>query len=449
MNNKKSLLQRMTIPQTIVAIYLFLILVGSVILTLPIATNSGEWTPFIDAVFTTTSAISITGQTTVNTAEHWNLFGQIIVIIWIQIGGIGIMTLWALIFSSLRKSADMRSRRIVLSELGVGPSRSGFYDVIKFVISFTFIAEGIGALLLSFRWIPEFGVAKGIYYSIFHAISAFCNAGFDLFGDSLMSRQDQPYILIIVMVLIMTGGLGFVTWNEILNYRKTKKVSPQTKLVLIMTISLWVLGFIFIYISEMRNGTFSELNSFDQAINSLFMSVTSRTAGYASVNYANISVTGRFITYILMFIGGSSVSTAGGIKVTTFAIVLLYLRSLYKNEQTHFAKRSITNQTVKNALFIFAIAIMLIMGSTFILLNTETFETTGPVLEFVLMEVVSCFSNVGLTMGITPSLTGIGKLVLIMLMFIGRVGLTTFLWSFRLKDRASDIKYPKTDVMIG
>lgn len=443
----KDFFKKLSVPQFLSFGFLSVILIGAILLSLPIASKTNEATPFIDALFTATSATCVTGQVIYNTAEHWSHFGQVVIITLIEIGGLGVMTLIVLMLLFLGKKLQLKDRLLIHDALNLKESNDAS-EIVKYVIKFSLSVQALGALVLSTQLIPLYGFAKGIYYSIFHAISAFCNAGFDLFGDSLISFQTNKVVMLTISFLIIFGGLGFIVWRDIFTYTKNKKLLLQTKLTLILTGSLLVGGTILFMLSEANHGVFSNLGPIDRVINTFFLSVTARTAGYANVNYATLSFASLFLTCILMFIGGAPGSTAGGIKVTTIATLLLYLKSSLKKERAVFSRRNISEETIHKAFTLLIISILLITSVTFILSITE-YIPEGFGIEYILVEVFSCFGTVGLTMGLTSHLTLIGKVLLIGLMFIGRVGLLTVLLSFSSQRRNEGIRYPDGHIMIG
>ena len=436
-----------SIPQIIISTYASLILLGGILLSMPISSADGTWTSFIDALFTATSATAVTGQVTLNTAEHWNYFGKTIIITLIEIGGLGFMTIWVVFYNYLVGRPNLKARQAVSESLSLSGGDK-LQVKISSILRIALSIQAIGALLLSFVFIPDFGVIKGIYHSVFHSISAFCNAGFDIIGNSLVSYQDNTYILLVIAGLVMSGGLGFIVWEEILNYRRTRKIRNYSRIILITTISLWAGGTILFGLIEGANGTFDHLPLGGRIVNYFFLSVTPRTAGFANIDYANLDQGSIFLTILLMFIGASSGSTGGGIKVTTLIVILVVLYRSMHNDTNHIFKRSISSDTVRRAFFVFGAGIIISTVAAFILLNTETIPG-GYGIEYILLEVISCISTVGLTMGLTPNLTTIGKFVLILLMLIGRVGLLTFLWSFAGKKHKSRIKYADMNILVG
>lgn len=444
----RNFIQKLSIPQTIVFAYASMIFFGGILLSLPISSASGEWTPFIDAVFTATSAICVTGQVVVNTAYHWSYFGKTIIILWIEIGGLGFMTIWIIIYLLFfGHRPDLKQRMIVSESLSLTGEESLLQRVWQ-IVRLALITQLIGAILLSFVFIPEHGLTKGAYFSFFHSISAFCNAGFDIIGDSLIGYQNNPLIILTIAGLIMAGGLGFLVWDDVLHFYKTKKLRQYSRLVLLTTGSLWIIGTILFGLLESKNGTFSHLPFSKQVMNYFFLSVTPRTAGYVNIDYATLSLGSIFLTLVFMFIGASSGSTGGGMKVSTFIVLIVTMSKSLQNKPLIIFKRQLSLPIIRRAFFIFSAGMSIIGISTLILLMTETIPE-GFGIEYILIEVFSCLGTVGLTMGLTPDLTGIGKILLILLMLIGRVGVMTFLLSITREKRETKIAYPDLNILIG
>lgn len=441
------LLNKMSIAQIIIWAYALLVLTGGLLLSFPFSSANGEWTPYIDALFTATSATAVTGQVTLNTAAHWNYIGKTIIISLIEIGGLGFMTIWVIFFNYLVGPPNLKQRQVVMESLSL--SGNDRLEVkISSILKIAFGIQFIGAVLLSFVFIPDYGIGEGIYYSIFHSISAFCNAGFDIIGDSLIGYQDNPFILLVIAGLIMSGGLGFIVWEDILAYPRTRKIRKYSQIVLKTTIFIWVLGTVLFWMMESGNGTFDHLPFGERLVNYFFLSVTPRTAGYANIDYAVLSLGSIFLTIVFMFIGASSASTGGGIKVTTLVIMISVIYHSIRNEQPHLMNRGISIDTVRRSFFIFGSGVILASIASFILINTEVIPE-GVGIEYILIEAFSCLGTVGLTMGLTPHLTFIGKIVLILLMLIGRVGILTFLWSFTGRKHESHIKYVDMNILVG
>lgn len=437
----------LSVPQFLTLGFFLVISIGTLLLMLPISSQSGQVTPFVDALFTATSATCVTGQVIYNTAAYWSVFGQVVIITLIEIGGLGVMTLIVLLLLFLGKKLNLKDRLLIHDSLNLKESNDAI-DVVRYILKFSLVVQGIGALILATQLVPQFGVSKGLYFSVFHAISAFCNAGFDLFGDSLMSYTQNSVVMLTISFLIIFGGLGFIVWRDIMTYHKNKKLLIHTKLTLMMTVFLLVVPTLFFFFGEQANGTFSDLSLPKQIINSFFLSTTARTAGYANVDYAMLSMTSIFLTCVLMFIGGAPGSTAGGFKVTTLFTLILSLKGFLKGDSPIIGKRSIPVDAVKKSLSLLLLSIALCTSVLFILTMTETIPD-GFGIEYLMVEVFSCFGTVGLTMGLTPHLSIIGKFLLIMMMFMGRVGLLTVVMSFSNKKKKDGIRYPEGHIMIG
>ena len=437
----------MSISQIIVSVYIGLIIIGGLVLSLPMSSASGDWTRYLDALFTATSALCVTGQVTLNTTTHWSPFGKMFILLLIEVGGLGFITLWMLFFMMRGSKANMRQRIVLLESLNL-PADFDLKKIVTYIVQFTLFIQFIGAILLSFAFIPQFGWITGILYGFFHSISAFNNAGFDLLGDSLIGYQTNFYVLFVISMLIIAGGLGFLVWRDLLTYRHNHKLLRYSKLTLIGTATLLIAGFILFILSEGINGTFNHLSLGDFLMNTFFLSVTPRTAGYANIDYSHLSTLGTFITLILMFIGGSSGSIAGGVKVSTIMVTSMFLIRYFTGKPFTIYARTIKIATIRRALFLILAALSIITFASMVLLLTEEIPH-GFGIEYILMEVISCLSTVGLTMGLTPNLTIIGKIILIILMLMGRVGLITFLWSIGSHRNNSTIKYPEMNIMIG
>ena len=430
-----------------------IILFGSVLLTLPMFTNSGEGTPFIDALFTATSATCVTGLTTLTTSEHWNMGGQLIILGLIEVGGLGFMMMPFIFFAVMKRKVGLVTRIIISESLNLD-GLSGVIKLMYYILRFAIGFQLLGAILLAVDFIPTYGIGKGIWYAIFHSISAFCNAGFDLFGDSLVGFQGNAYVLLVISGLIIAGGLGFIVWQDLMAFRKTKKLSLHSKLALTVSISLLVFGTIVFYVSESW-GRFivNDTSPINRFANMLFMSVTARTAGYFSVDYGNVSQAGILFTIVLMFIGGTSGSTAGGLKTTTFGVLLIQTISMLKGRvHAEAFHRTIRPSVVSRALTLFFITLTLCIAVTMVMSVTEVLPRFRGI-EYLLFETFSAFGTVGLTMGLTPSLSLMGKLLIIALMYIGRVGILTvgFSLTMRLMKKANGghYKLPEESVIIG
>ncbi|MBO0488466.1 TrkH family potassium uptake protein [Vagococcus fluvialis] len=432
--------------QLIVIIFLGIIFLGSILLWLPFSHQKGQSLPYIDALFVATSAVCVTGLTPINISEVLNPIGHTIMMLLIEVGGLGFMSVLLILALMFKKRVSIQSRLLIKDTLNLD-NLGGSVKLLKFVVKFSLTIQLIGALLLATEFIPSYGLKKGIFFSIFHSISAFCNAGFDLFGNSLMSYTDNGFILVVIALLILSGGFGFIVWYDLIHYSKHRKLSLHTKIALTVSLSLVVLGTVIFFLTD-NNQSSPILN---QLANSFFLSITPRTAGFASLDYGTMSYAGIILTIVLMFIGGTSGSTAGGIKTTTLGVLMIQLFSLLKGrEAAEGFGRQIPLKTVMKA-FMFAFFAMLIcLVSSVILAMTETIPLQSGI-EYVLFEVVSAFATVGLTMGLTPDLTVFGKLLIMSLMFIGRVGLYTVVFALLRRNNAKQHKfnYASENVYVG
>ena len=447
--NKKP---KFTPVQVLVIGFAVVIFTGATILMFPISSNSGTYTPFVDCLFTSTSAVCVTGLVTLDTATHWNYFGRTVIMLLIETGGLGFMS-FATLFALLLGKKITLKERLVMQEAMNAFSLQGLVKMVKYILTFTISVQGIGALFLSTQFIPRFGVGKGIYYSIFHSVSAFCNAGFDLFGTpgkefvSLVPDQNNAVIILTIGALIVIGGLGFTVWQEIYNYRGVRKLSLHSKLAISLTAIFVVGGAILMFLFEMNNpGTMKGMTLKTKALSSLFASITPRTAGFNSISTADMTVAGRFLTVILMFIGAAPGSTGGGIKVTTAGILVMTVISVIRGKQdTEIFKKRIGRDLVYRALAITLISLTLVICVTMVLSITEV----GASFEYILYETTSAFGTVGLTLGLTPKLSLIGKLLLSFTMYCGRVGVLTIALALAKNIGAASIKYPEDKILVG
>lgn len=442
--------------------FFVVIVIGSILLSLPIS-NHVEHTSYINHLFVATSATCVTGLVPVVVKDQYNLFGQLIIIVLIQIGGLGFLTFLNMMLVAFKKKLSY-TNKIVMQEALNQSSMRNISLYIKRVIKYTFFFEGLGAFLLCFIFVPEYGIIKGIYYSCFHSISAFCNAGFDILGsNSLMNYQGHYFMNLIIAGLIIAGGLGFVVWIDLrMSWQKYKQnfkvfklqrylssLSLHTKIVLISTLALILIGTISILVLEYNHfETLGSLSLPDKILASFFQSVTLRTAGFATLDMASLYDPTKLLMCMIMFIGGSPAGTAGGIKTVTFVIILLYIHSLVLgSDHVKVMKRMISDQIVKRALTIGIVSFFISIIGLLILSMTENMEFIN-----LVFEVFSAFATVGLTAGVTPSLTSIGKIVIIILMYIGRIGPITMVLIFAKRYsqmKGKDVLYPQSDVLIG
>ena len=428
--------------------FILVILVGALILTLPISTTSGESTNFLDALFTATSAVCVTGLIVVDTGTYWNVFGQTVIMILIEIGGLGFMSFTTLIAIILGKKITLRERLILQDAMNTF-NIQGLVKMVKYVLVFTVSVQFFGALLFSTQFVPEYGLGRGIFYSIFHSISAFCNAGFDIFGNfsSLTSYNSNAVVILVASALIIIGGLGFTVWSELYSSKSLKKVSLHSKMVILMTAVLVLGGTILMLLFENNNvNTIADMSFFDKIMNSFFASVTPRTAGFNSIPTDGMTTAGQFLTIILMFIGGSPGSTAGGIKTTTIGILIVTIVCVIKGrEDVEVFKRRFSKELVYRAFTLIFIGLSLVIVVTMLLSYTEK----GASFMALFYEAVSAFGTAGLTLGLTSELSNIGKVLIIFLMYLGRVGPLTVVLSITRKRINSGIKYPEGKILIG
>lgn len=429
--------------------YLAVILVGCFLLMLPFSTKDNVWTPFLDALFTSVSATCVTGLSIYDTYIHWSAFGQIVILLLIQIGGIGFMTLITLFSLLIRKQIGIYERRILVQSSGSMRS-TGVVKLIRRILFWTVIFETIGFALLSIRFCEQFGFGKGLFFALFHSVSAFCNAGFDLMGVlgdnvSLIPYAGDPLVNLTIMALIFIGGIGFIVWDDLLNNKfKFKKLSLHSKIVIITSTTLVLFGALSFYLVE-RNGALSGKSPGEIILASLFQSVTARTAGFKTVDLASMTDSGKLLISSLMFIGGSSGSTAGGIKTTTFVVLIFGIATTARgSNDIHIGKRRLDKSLLSQACTILATYLIAITATVIIICAIEPFS-----LADVLLETVSAIATCGLSVGITGKLGVVSLILLIMLMYIGRVGIITLALAFFEKHVNPPIQRPIDKILIG
>lgn len=431
--------------QVIILGFFSVILLGSLLLMLPISTRDGHGASFADGLFTATSAVCVTGLIVRDTATYWSEFGQAVILTLIQIGGMGVVTIAvAIAVASGRKIGLMQ--RSTMQEAISAHQVGGIVRLTKFILKTSISIELLGALLLAPVFCKDFGIFKGLWYSVFHSISAFCNAGFDLIGirepfSSLTSYASNPIVNFTIMALIITGGLGFVTWADI---RKNKfhfrKYNMQSKVILTVTAGLLILPAIYFFFCE-----FSNLPIGERILSSLFQSVTPRTAGFNTVDLTLLTETGLMIMIILMLIGGSPGSTAGGMKTTTVAVLFSSALAVFrKQDSAHFFSRRIPDNTVKNAATILMMYLTLFLGGGMVISYIEKVP-----LMSALFETSSAIGTVGLSLGLTPSLGMVSKAILILLMFFGRVGGLTLIFAALSERNTFGSRYPQEKITVG
>lgn len=424
--------------------FAILISIGGILLSLPFFTKSGEATALVDSMFVAASASCVAGLTPVNTLEHWNTYGHVLIITLIQIGGLGVMSLASFIPLILGKKIGMKSRQVLKEQLNVD-SLEGMIVLFKYVLVFTFATEILGAMLLSFKFIPLYGVGTGLWYSIFHSISAFCNAGFDILGDSIYPFRDDLLVNFTLSALVIVGGLGFVVTSELFRRRSFKKMSTHSKLVLSITAFLLILGTLMFLFLESEDGVLQYESLKGSILESFFQSVVARTAGFYSVDLSQIKDSTALMLMGLMFVGGSPGSTAGGIKTTTLGVLFLSTHAVVRAESEPVVfGRHIGTEIVRKALAIFLVSIVIVISVSFMLTITES----APLVD-ILYETVSALATVGASKGITPHLSCLGKILITFCMYIGRLGPMTMAFAFGMKAKKSLIRYPESLISIG
>ncbi len=442
-------IQKLSPTQFVVMSFAVVIFFGTILLCLPISNTQGKVMSVIDALFTATSAVCVTGLVTVETGSFYSIFGQSIVLILIQIGGLGLMTFTTLMFVVIGRRISLRDRMLIAEQFNQN-QLSGAIKLVISIASLTGLIEFLGAVLLSIRFIPQFGLMKGIWFSVFHSISAFCNAGFDILGkgefQSIIAYVEDPLVTLTIGGLILFGGLGFTVIKDVWTKRRWKKLTLHSKVVFATTAGLLVFGFICFALFEWKNpGTLQPLSLSGKLLASFFQSITPRTAGYATINFGMVEPETNLITTLLMFIGASPSSTGGGIKTTTIATVIFMLLFMIRtgNDPIIFNRR-ISRESMDKAVYIILIGVVVVSISTTLVLVAEPYS-----LHQVLFEVVSAFGTVGLTTGITPTLTSFSKAVLIITMFIGRVGGLSLLLSLFRKYDTHNVQWPEENILIG
>lgn len=437
--------------QTIAIGYMLIIIIGTLLLMLPFSTSSGENATFTDAFFTATSASCVTGLVVRDTATYWSLFGQIVILVMIQIGGLGFMTMATMFMIFLRKKIGLRGRELMVESIGSFYVH-GIIKLTKKIIWGTLIFESAGALILMIRFIPLFGAAKGIYFSVFHSISAFCNAGFDLFGanygefSSLTHFASDPIVSLTICALIIIGGIGFWVWDDI-SERKFHigYYSLHTKIVLSTTFMLIAMGTALIYFLELGS-TGADMSFGERLLTSFFGSVTARTAGFNTVDTGSLSYGSKLVTMFLMFIGGSPGSTAGGIKTTTLTVIILQSAAGITHRQYVgiFGRRLDNDSLQKANTVLFTNLSLTIIGTLIICGAQSSLDLTD-----VLFESISAIGTVGMTTGITRSLSTVSQYIIIILMYLGRIGSVSFALALLERKKRPPVIPVQEKIVIG
>lgn len=459
---KNKLLSKLHPTQVIISSFLLLIVIGALLLSLPIATKSDQNISFLNAAFTSTSAVCVTGLIVVDTSTAFTLFGQIVILTLIQIGGLGFMTIASFVFILVGRRITL-SERMILKESLNEFNLSGLVKMIRKILLVTFATELLGALLLAIRFVPQFG-GRGVYFSIFHSISAFCNAGFDVFGQisgeysSISMFASDALVNLTMIGLIIIGGLGFVVVTDVISIkriRQKQKLTRYTQFVLIVTAVLIGLGLAVVFPLELGNPATlgaDNLNTGGKILGGVFQAITPRTAGFATIDQGSLMPATKFITMVLMFIGASPAGTGGGIKTTTIAIVAIFaLSGITGKKDAKLLDRRIAMDTLKRAITITTLGIVFVFVMFFALLAIEGGRGGLFTFENIFFEAFSAFGTVGLSTGITPLLSAASKLLIMVSMFAGRVGLMTLTFAFanRANGKDAKVRYPEERFMVG
>lgn len=448
MGNPVKVKNKLSQTQFLVIGFLTIITIGTILLMLPVSSKDGHFTPFLDSLFTSVSATCVTGLVVVDTFTHWTVFGQVVILCLIQVGGLGFITIGVMFSLILRRRIGLKTRGLLQESVNT-LKLGGIIKLTKKIVQGTFCIEGIGALILGIRFCFDLG-PKGIYYGIFHAVSAFCNAGFDLMGfeteyNSLCNYASDPVVNIVIMALIIIGGIGFVVWDDIMVHRlRFKKYSLHTKIVLVTTLFLVFAGAALFFIIEYNN-TMQGMNLGERILASLFSSVTTRTAGFNTIDSGALTGASKLIMVVLMFIGGSPGSTAGGIKTTTiFVLVVNLISGISRGHSGSVFKRRFDDEAVHKSSTVFLLNLLLAVIACIAILAVNRLA-----FEDVLFEVFSAIGTVGMSTGITRELNILSRIIIMLLMFCGRVGSLSFALSFMQKKKVAPVYYPEEKISIG
>lgn len=442
---------KITYVRIIAVGYMTVILIGTLLLLLPPATRAGESTGILTALFTATSATCVTGLVVVDTATHWTAFGQTVILLMIQIGGLGFMTLGVLLALILRRRISLRTRGILQESMNY-MQLGGVIRLVKITFWGTFLFEGCGAVLLAVRFIPVFGIAKGILYGIFHSVSAFCNSGFDLMGgysgkySSFVEFHGDVLINCVLMALVILGGLGFFVWSDLKkNGCRWKRYMLHTKITLFTTVLLLVAGTILYFLFENDN-LLAQMSGKDKFLAALFSSVTARTAGFNTIDTGGLTGASKLLTMLLMFIGGSPGSTAGGIKTVTALVLVAYVWSnLRESKGVNMFQRRLDDDVIRKASNVVVLSMFMAVVSVIFICFIQPYL---PV-EDVMFEVFSAIGTVGMSTGLTRDLSTASRIVIILLMYCGRIGSMSFALSFTERKKVAPVQFPVEKIMIG
>jgi len=447
--NKKKLIARRSTTRMIAFGFALIILTGTLLLTLPIANRSGHGN-LLNSLFTATSATCVTGLVVVDTYQNWTAFGQLVILCLIQVGGLGFMTIGAYISVLLKKRIGLQKREQLQESVNT-LEIAGVVRLVKKIVQGALCIELLGAALLAIRFIPRFGIARGLYYSIFHAVSAFCNGGFDLMGiqeaySSLVSFEADVLVNIVVVSLILIGGIGFIVWDDVMrNKWHFRKYMLHSKIAIATTAILTVAGTVLFLVTE-KDAAFAGMNPLERFLGALFSAVTPRTAGFNTVDTAALSNAGKGLTMVLMFIGGSPGSTAGGVKTTTMVVLIFYAVAMVTNRQDiNLFGRRLTDEVVKRANAVVVINFSLAIMAATVIMVVQPFLA----FEDVLFEVLSAIGTAGMTTGITRDLAILPRLIIIILMYCGRLGSLSFALVFAQKNTTNLVRQPEERIIVG
>lgn len=442
--------RKLSSSQIILLGFFAVIVVGTILLMLPCSRAAAGGAPFLDALFTATSATCVTGLVTNDTATYWSAFGQTVILCLIQIGGLGVITI-AIFITKLSGRKIGLMQRSTMQESIAAPQMGGIVRMTGFILKMVVLIELLGAVALLPAMIMEFGIGKGIWYAVFHSISSFCNAGFDLMGikgqySSLTSYTGNALVNVVVMLLIVVGGIGFLTWDDVKRNRiHLRRYRMQSKVVLAMTGILILLPALYFYCREFSMPAWEGMTGGERVLAALFQSVTTRTAGYNTVDLAQLTESGQMVMVILMLIGGSPGSTAGGMKVTTVAVLFATLLAVFKRRpNAHIFGRRIPGDTAHYAGTVLLMYISLFLTGAIVIACAENM----PIMP-AMFEAASAIATVGVTLGITPGLSAVSKVVLIILMFLGRVGSMTVVYAALSKKHPYVSEFPQEKIIVG
>ena len=423
--------------------FALIILVGALLLMLPISSKERVVTPFLSALFTTTSATCVTGLTLINVGAYFSLFGQAVILFLIQLGGLGFMTILCIVFIVSNRQIGLRNRMLIAQTMGT-ESLEGIVKLAKHVLHITGIIELLGAIVLSIRFVPKYGFFKGMWFSIFHSVSAFCNAGFDIIGDgkSMLSYRHDPLVLCTLAILVAIGGLGFIVWEDIIAKKSWKQLNVYSKVIILAQIFFIVVGTFVYFILEYGNINTIGAESVGQKIlASFFQSVTTRTAGFDALIQNNLTDLSKAWGTVLMMIGGASGSTAGGVKLGTAVLVIMTLISVLRV----IHGRRVAHTTILQAMALLVLWLVLVVGGSVLISYIDNQDLINSIYE-----VASAYSTVGLSVGVSGSASTFTKILLIVYMFFGRVGIMTISVVFMTRIRkTNDIRYPECNFIVG